>query len=63
MVSHRANNSKKYKHEMATTNREKRTGRRKQVCQKCGNDTFKVFIKIIIDDARLFCAKCVETFI
>jgi hypothetical protein len=29
----------------------------KQVCQNCGNDTFRVYIKIIIDDARLYCAK------
>ena len=32
----------------------------KQVCQNCGNDTFRVYIKIIIDDARLYCAKCGE---
>ena len=32
----------------------------KQVCEKCGNDTFRVYIKIIIDDARLYCAKCGE---
>jgi len=32
----------------------------KQVCKKCGNDTFRVYIKIIIDDARLYCAKCGE---
>jgi ribosomal protein S27AE len=32
----------------------------KQVCQKCGNDTFRVYIKIIIDDARLYCTKCGE---
>jgi len=30
----------------------------KQVCPFCGNDTFHVYIKIIIDDARLYCAKC-----
>jgi ribosomal protein S27AE len=30
----------------------------KQDCKKCGNDTFRVYIKIIIDDARLYCAKC-----
>ena len=30
----------------------------KQVCQFCGNDTFRVYIKVIIDDARLYCAKC-----
>jgi ribosomal protein S27AE len=34
----------------------------KQVCQKCGNDSFRVYIKIIIDDARLYCAKCGEPF-
>ena len=32
----------------------------KQVCKKCGNDTFRVYINIIIDDARLYCAKCGE---
>ena len=32
----------------------------KQICQKCGNDTFRVYIKTIIDDARLYCAKCGE---
>ncbi len=35
----------------------------KQVCKKCGNDTFKVYIKLIIDDARLYCAKCGEYYI
>lgn len=30
----------------------------KQICQNCGNDTFHVYIKAIIDDARLYCAKC-----
>ena len=35
----------------------------KQVCNKCGNDSFRVYIKIIIDDARLYCAKCGEHFI
>ena len=29
----------------------------KVIC-KCGNDTFKVYIKVIIDDAELVCAKC-----
>jgi len=32
----------------------------KQVCKNCGNDSFRVYIKIIIDDARLYCAKCGE---
>ena len=32
----------------------------KQVCQNCGNDTFRVYIKTFIDDARLYCAKCGE---
>ncbi len=30
----------------------------KQLCRNCGNDTFRVYIKIIIDDARLYCTKC-----
>ena len=30
----------------------------KQICKNCGNDTFRVYIRIIIDDARLYCAKC-----
>ncbi len=30
----------------------------KIVCEKCGNDTFRVYCRIIIDEARLFCAKC-----
>jgi ribosomal protein S27AE len=30
----------------------------KQLCQYCGSDTFRIYIKIIIDDARLYCAKC-----
>ena len=32
----------------------------KLVCSKCGNDTFHVYITIIIDDARLYCTKCGE---
>lgn len=32
----------------------------KQVCQKCENDTFRVYVKIIIDNARLYFAKCGE---
>jgi len=35
----------------------------KQVCQKCGADIFRVYIRIIIDDARLYCAKCGEPFL
>lgn len=35
----------------------------KQVCKKCGNDTFKVYVSVIIDDARLYCAKCGEYYI
>ncbi len=30
----------------------------KCVCEYCGNDTFKVYIKVIIDDAELICSKC-----
>lgn len=33
-------------------------GHHKFVCSKCGNDTFRVYCTIIIDDARLYCAKC-----
>jgi hypothetical protein len=32
----------------------------KQVCNRCGNDTFRVYIRIIIDDARLYCTQCGE---
>ena len=38
----------------------------KQVCKNCGNDTFRsrtCGIKIIIDDAWLYCAKCGENYI
>ena len=30
----------------------------KEVCKYCKNDSFRVYIKVIIDDARLFCSKC-----
>lgn len=30
----------------------------KMVCNTCGNDTFRVYITTIIDDARLYCTKC-----
>lgn len=30
----------------------------KIVCNTCGNDMFRVYITIIIDDARLYCTKC-----
>lgn len=30
----------------------------KVICNTCGNDTFRVYISIIIDDARLYCTKC-----
>lgn len=30
----------------------------KMICKTCGNDTFRVYITIIIDDARLYCTKC-----
>lgn len=32
----------------------------KLICEQCGNDTFHVYISIIIDDARLYCSKCGE---
>ena len=30
----------------------------KLICEECGCDTFMVYITIIIDDARLYCANC-----
>lgn len=30
----------------------------KMTCTHCGNDTFRVYITIVIDDARLYCSKC-----
>jgi len=30
----------------------------KCVCKNCGNDTFRVYIKVFIDDAGLYCSKC-----
>lgn len=36
------------------------TEEHKCVCKKCGNVRFRVYIKIIIDDAELFCARCGE---
>ena len=41
-------------------NEKNESSEEKQVCEKCGNDTFRVYIKVIIDDARLYCAKCGE---
>jgi len=32
----------------------------KEICNNCGNDTFRIYIKVIIDDARLYCANCGE---
>jgi len=32
----------------------------KYFCDSCGNDTFYVYITIIIDDARVYCSKCGE---
>jgi len=29
-------------------------------CRICGNDTFRVYMKVIIDDARLYCSQCGE---
>jgi len=31
---------------------------KKVICKTCGNDTFRVYISVIIDDARLYCTKC-----
>lgn len=30
----------------------------KVICKRCGNDKFRVYVTIIIDDARLYCTKC-----
>jgi len=30
----------------------------KLVCKNCNNDAFRVYMKVIIDDARLYCTKC-----
>jgi len=32
----------------------------KIICKNCGHDSFCVYVTIIIDDARLYCAKCGE---
>jgi hypothetical protein len=32
----------------------------KVVCKKCGNDTFRVYVTVSIDDVRLYCSKCRE---
>lgn len=29
-------------------------------CPKCGSDSFRVYMKVIIDDARLYCSECGE---
>lgn len=34
------------------------TNEHKHVCDKCGNDSWRVYIKIVIDDAELICTKC-----
>ena len=30
------------------------------ICEKCGNDTFRAYITIIVDDIRLYCDRCGE---
>jgi len=42
------------------TDEKKEKPEEKEICKKCGNDTFRVYIKVIIDDVRLYCAKCGE---
>jgi hypothetical protein len=32
----------------------------KMICDTCGNDSFRVYITVFIDDARLYCARCGE---
>jgi uncharacterized Zn finger protein len=41
-------------------NEQQEPAEEKQVCRNCGNDTFRLYIKIIIDDARMYCAECGE---
>ncbi len=28
------------------------------ICENCGGDSFRVYITVIIDDARLYCSIC-----
>ena len=45
-----------------TSNENNEPAEEKQVCQKCGNDIFRVYIKIIIDDAlRLYLSKLLSS--
>ncbi len=30
----------------------------KIICNKCGSDKFRVYISVIVDDARFYCIKC-----
>ncbi len=30
----------------------------KIICNTCGNDTFRVYAGVSIDDARMYCTKC-----
>jgi ribosomal protein L37E len=46
--------------ELLPPNEKKEKPQEKVICKKCGNDTFRVYITVIIDDARLYCAKCGE---
>jgi ribosomal protein S27AE len=41
-------------------NEQQEPAEEKQVCVHCGNDTFRLFITLFIDDARMYCAKCGE---
>lgn len=43
--------------QMAESHEEKEDIKDKCVCD-CGNDSFRIYISIIIDDARLYCSKC-----
>jgi len=46
--------------ESLTPQKKKENPQEKVICKKCGNDTFRVYITTVIDDARLYCAKCGE---
>ena len=30
----------------------------KQICEKCGNENFRVYVSAILNDARIYCSAC-----
>jgi hypothetical protein len=51
-----------YKKEILTSNgiltREEDEEIEKEICRVCGNDSFRLYISSVIDDARLYCTEC-----